>query len=119
MSLPDAAYGEQAAYKAAEQAAPMSQDQTAQAPQGFTPIDTSQLTPLSAGTQRPDEPITSGLPGGPGAGPALPQPGAPTLTEQQADRLRSYLPVLVLIASQQDSDPNTRAFVTRLRAELG
>lgn len=118
MNLPDARYGEGTAYKAQEQAAPMAQDTTSQAPQGFSPIDTSSLTPMSAGTSRPDEPITSGIAGGPGAGPSVPQGGG-GMNEAQANRLRSYLPVLLQIASQQDADPNTRAFVTRLRAELG
>jgi hypothetical protein len=118
MNLPDARYGEGTAYRAAEQAAPMAQDQTAQAAQSFVPVDTSSLTPMGAPSQRPNEPITSGISGGPGGGPSLTQSNS-TLSEAQQDRLRSYLPVLITIASQQDADPNTRAFVTRLRAELG
>lgn len=119
MDLPNAGYGENAAYRAAEQAAPMQQDSpAAQATTGPAPVDTSGLTPLGAPSARPDEPITAGMPQGAGAGStnSAPQLG---LDEAQQARLRSYLPVLINIASQQDSDPNTRAYVQKLRAELG
>jgi hypothetical protein len=41
------------------------------------------------------------------------------MTQAQADRLRSYLPVLVILASQDDADPSTKQFVRQLRGELG
>lgn len=118
MTLSDAAYGEQAAYQQAESAAPMAQSP---APgvgqvQPFQPVDTSGLTPMGAPSARPDEPITSGLSGGPGAGPALPQPGK--MDPQTADKMKSYLPVLIALASQPDVDPATRAYVANLRAEI-
>jgi hypothetical protein len=109
--LPNAKYGEAAAFRAAEQAAPMS------ASPMLTP-DLSGIVPMGAPSQRPEEPITAGMPFGPGAGstgPAL----VSGMTPDQAERLRSYLPVLVLLASQDDADPATKKFVRQLRGELG
>lgn len=119
MDLPNAKYGENAAFRQAQMAAPMSGD--IGAPAGGAPAlgpDLSSIVPLGAPTQRPDEPITAGLSGGPGAGPAVPNRPSP-LTPQQAERLRSYLPVLIVLASRDDADPNTKQLVRQLRAELG
>lgn len=120
--LSDAKYGEQKAYQEAQSAAPMSGDlgglmgSGAGAPAGGP--DLGSLIPFGAPSQRPDEPISAGMPGGLGAGPSMPTQ-QPTLTKEQAERLRSYLPVLVVLASRDDADPNTRQFVRQLRGELG
>jgi hypothetical protein len=107
--LPDAKYGENKAFREAQGAAPMSTGMP----------DLSGIVPFGAPSLRPDEPITAGLPIGGGAGssvaPALPA----NLSPEQQDRLRSYLPVLVVLASQDDVDPATKKFVRQLRAELG
>lgn len=108
MDLPDAKYGEQQAYQAAQGAAPMS----ASGP------DLSSVIPFGAPSQRPDEPVTAGLPGGPGAGPSVP-PVAPAVDPDRAKRIQAYLPVLVMLASQDDADPNTRQLVRQIRADLG
>lgn len=79
--------------------------------------DPSQVIPFGAPSMRPDEPITAGLPIGPGPGPALPPPGQ--MNEATAERLRSYLPVLIFMASQPEADPATKQYVRQLRAELG
>lgn len=119
MDLPDAKYGENAAYRAQEAASPMAASNPAvQGAQGFQPVDTSGLTPFGAETQRPDEPITAGMPEGPGAGGTDYQPQL-GLDEAKQAQLRSYLPVLINLASRPDADPSTRALVVRLRAELG
>jgi hypothetical protein len=75
--------------------------------------DPSTLTPLDADTQRPMEDIMAGMNGG--AGLATPSP----LTDDQRERLRRFLPVLVVLASRDDADRNTRRLVRQLRAELG
>ncbi len=106
--LPDAKYGENAAFRAAQGAAPMST--------GLP--DLSSIVPMGAPSERPDEPITAGMPFGPGPGSSVPAQGPGNLTPEQADRLRSYLPVLVILASQDDADPATKKFVRQLRAEL-
>jgi hypothetical protein len=106
VQLPDAKYGEQSAFQDAQAAAPM-----AGGP------DLSQLVPMSAPTQRPDEPVQSGMAGGPGAGPAVPPPSQ--IDPQDAERLRSYLPVLIVLASSPDASPATKQYVRQLRGELG
>lgn len=118
VDLPNAKYGENAAYREAQAAAPMSGDigSGGMAAGGFAP-DLSSIIPLDAPSQRPDEPITAGLSGGPGAGPSFIQTSP--LSPEQAARLKSYLPVLINIASQPDADPNTKQFVRELRAQLG
>lgn len=120
--LPNARYGEQQAFQQAQAAAPMSGDigsgGMAAGGAGGAGPDLSQLIPLDAPSMRPDQPLTAGISGGPGAGPSVANNPTP-LSEDQARRLRSYLPVLVAMASQPDADPNTRQFVRQLRAALG
>jgi hypothetical protein len=120
--LPNAKYGENAAFRQAQMAAPMNGDiGSGGMAAGAAPApgpDLSQIVPLDAPTQRPDQPITAGMSGGPGAGPAVPNRPSP-LTPEQAERLRAYLPVLITLASRDDADPNTRQLVRQLRAELG
>lgn len=79
--------------------------------------DLSTLTPFGAPSELPDEPITAGLPGGPGAGPSVSEPAA--MTKETADRLRAYLPVFIMLASNPDADPQTKQYVRQLRGELG
>lgn len=117
--LPNAKYGENAAFEAAQGAAPMNGDigsgGMAAAPVG---PDLSGVVPFGAPTQRPEEPLTAGMSGDLGPGPnVLESPAA--LSPQKAAELRSYLPVLIILASQPDADPNTKAYVRQLRAELG
>lgn len=86
----------------------------AQAPPG---IDPSGLTPFDAPSERPDEPISAGAPFGAGPGPSTAGPGG--LAPETANRLRSYLPVFILLASSPDADPQTKQYVRQLRGELG
>lgn len=114
-------YGEQAAFASAQQAAPMSETGGgASAGMPMAPVgpDLSGLTPMDAPTQNPDEPITAGMPQGAGPGSTM-APQQPTITPEQAARLRSYIPTLVLLASTEDASPATKQFVRQLRAELG
>lgn len=120
-SLPDAKYGEQQAFQNAQQAAPMAADAGGlgnfAAPAAAGP-NLSNVVPMGAPTQNPNEPITAGLPMGPGAGSTL-APQQPTLSPEDAKRLQAYIPTLVLLASREDASPATRQFVRQLRAELG
>lgn len=79
--------------------------------------DPSSLVPLGAPTQRPDEALTAGLSGGAGPGPALPPEAF--LNEEEAETLRSYLPVLLVQASMPDASPSFKQYVRQLRAEVG
>lgn len=120
MTLPDAKYGEQQAFQAAQQAAPMSESAGGLATQGALPAgpDMSRITPMGAPSQLPDQPVTAGMPFGPGAG-STASPTQPSLTPAEVARLRPYVPTLVLLASAEDADPATKQFVRQLRAELG
>lgn len=79
--------------------------------------DLSQLTPFGAPSERPDESIMAGMSGGPGAGPSVAP--APVMDAKTAERLQSYLPVFIMLASSPDADPATKQYVRQLRGELG
>ena len=77
------------------------------------------ITPLYAPTQRPEEPITSGIPMGAGPGPevlGMNQPSADTDADRQ--KLLSYLPALEAIAQSPSSSQSFRNYVRLLRANL-
>jgi hypothetical protein len=77
------------------------------------------ITPLYAPTQRPEEPITSGIPMGEGPGPevlGMNQPSADTDADRQ--KLLSYLPALEAIAQSPSSSQSFRNYVRLLRANL-
>ena len=77
------------------------------------------ITPLYAPTQRPEEPITSGIPMGEGPGPevlGMNQPSADTDADRQ--KLLSYLPALETIAQSPSSSQSFRNYVRLLRANL-
>lgn len=78
--------------------------------------DLSQLVGFGEPSQRPDEPLTAGAPFGEGPGPSF---GQGTMDPETARRLKSYLPVLVLLASSEDASPATKQYVRQLRGELG
>jgi hypothetical protein len=112
-------YGDRQEMQQLQSGAPMSGDLgSGGMAAGAAGPDLSQLVPLDADTQRPMEDIMAGVSGGPGAGPSVPGMPSP-LTDEQRERLRRFLPVLVVLASRDDADPNTRRLVRQLRAELG
>ena len=116
-------YGDRKEMQQLQSSAPMSGDigsggmDAQAAPAGGMP-DLSGIIPMDADSQRPMEDIFAGVSGGPGAGPSLAGMPSP-LTDEQRQRLKSFLPVLVVLASRPDADPNTRRIVRQLRAELG
>jgi len=77
-----------------------------------------QVTPITAPTERPNEPVTTGIAMGPGAGPeALTLPGAGDSNEDK-QRLLSYLPALEVAAQSPNSSQAFRNYVRVLRATL-
>jgi len=89
---------------------------TSQSSMGMAP---SQITPLYADSQRPDEPITSGIAMGEGPGPealGMNQPSVDTDADRQ--RMLSYLPALETIAQSPSSSQSFRNYVRLLRANL-
>lgn len=88
----------------------------------FTPTEPirnlPQATPLTAPTERPEEPVTTGIPIGPGAGrEAL---NLPSNQDSDTDRQRliSYLPALEAAAQSPNSSQAFRNYVRVLRANL-
>lgn len=114
--LPDAAYGEQMTYQAAQKAGPRAATPGAEAaPAGAAPtsLDWSRVTPLNAPSQFPGEPVTAGADAGLG-------PGSEMIRRQGQDpgmqNLVGMLPALEVIA---DSPTATRAFRTFVRMVRG
>ena len=82
---------------------------------GGTALPTG-AAPFGRPTDRPGEPLTTGISSGPGAGPeAL---AAFSRPDPELENLRPYLPTLELLASQPNASPSARMFVRRLRGSM-
>lgn len=68
---PSQGYGQRAALERAQQQMPVAAPTPPPAPQAPPPVQRRPLTPLTAPTQRPDEPLTAGIASGPGPGPEV------------------------------------------------
>jgi hypothetical protein len=84
---------------------------------GMAPSQTP-VTPLFAPSQRPDEPITSGIPMGAGPGPEVLGINNNLDTQEDRDRMISYLPALEVVAASPTSSQAFRNYVRQLRANL-
>lgn len=106
-------YGERSEMEQIQSSAPMraTQSSAQAANAGPVPIDTSALVPLDAPTGRPDEPVTAGVDQFGGVPPTQ-------MDEATRDRLRSYLPTLLWLASRPEASEQTRQFVRQVRADL-
>jgi hypothetical protein len=94
MTLPSASYGEGVETAAIQSSAPMAKTPSvrpmSRSEQGIAPSQLERVTPLYAESQRPGEPITSGIAMGEGPGPeAL---GIARPTEKMSDTLAKLLP---------------------------
>lgn len=99
MKVPGQTYGDQAAQVRRQQAVPMG-------PAARPPA-------LTEPSQRPQEPLTAGLPSGPGPGPE-----ALGMSKASPDmmRLREYLPALAAVAATPGATAEFRNHYRRLRA---
>lgn len=79
--------------------------------QGPPPITPDDIPGIDAPTERPDEPITAGLPIGPGPGPQRDN----RATETQA--LQRYLPLLELYIDRPDTPDSVRSLFRYIRAQ--
>jgi hypothetical protein len=115
------AYGQNKALADQQSGAPMAAapSLTGASPSPISMADMlPQVTPINAPTERPDEPITTGVASGPGAGPeALMLPAADD-TNEEKQRLLSYLPALEVAAQSPNSSQAFRNYVRVLRASL-
>ena len=89
---------------------------TSRSEMGMAP---SQITPLYAPSERPGEPITSGIAMGEGPGPEVLGINAPNIdTDSDLQRLVSYLPAFEVMAQSPNSTQAFRNYVRILRANL-
>lgn len=114
-ALPDAAYGEQATFRADQQGAPLAADPGASAAP-VAPADLSSVIGLGAATQRPGEPVTAGAAAGPG--PGTESLGLSDDDDAGVQHLRNSLPALELMANQPNAGKALKQFVRRLRAMM-
>lgn len=113
--VPGLAYGDGQALLNAQQSAPMAQSQ------GPSRADAANLLtqtaqPITAPTQYPNEPFTTGAPVGAGAGPEVLASGGATGPTRA--KLMASLPPLMRMAEQPDASPELRALVRYLRSQL-
>lgn len=115
-SLPDADYGEQAAYQEQQQGAPMAQDVNVQG-MNFNDLfgnAAANVVPLDAETAMPGVPVTDGADAGPGAGSEVLSSTQKTANNYMA----AYLPVLEFMANQPGSSDAARNIVRQLKSTL-
>ena len=114
-ALPDAQYGEAKEFNSLQQQAPLANVPTAPAgapspgPQP-NPNPLSNVIPLNAPTQRPDEPVTAGVPFGPGPGPEALGPAMTMRTAQY----QSASDLLSSLAAGSDS-PDLQALAANIK----
>jgi hypothetical protein len=99
-TAPGQPYGVAGAQQAAMAAVPMGAPPTSQAPAPPPP------TPLGAPTERPNEPITAGMPFGAGPGPEMlrPYPGAPPQPGSSQDLLERWQGILQAVPAARNAN---------------
>lgn len=121
-TLPDAKYGENAQFQSLQQGAPLSASPSPQG--GGMPFDQNslppnpaagQVTPLSAPTARPNEPVTAGAAVGPGPGPSALGGQPAQVASQDMGKISMSMPLFEMMANMPDANPSTRLFVNLLK----
>ena len=114
-------YGEGKATLEQQQGAPMAGKVPTAKPQQTNPSIFSQLTPITAPTERPNEAPEVGMPFGEGPGPtevglniASGRPDSPR--KQDLQRLTQYLPMIENAANQEGAPITLNNFVKYLRS---
>lgn len=96
MALPSAGYGEGVETAAIKAGAPMAKTPDvrgmSRSDMGMAPSQTERVTPLFTPSQRPDEPITAGIPMGEGPGPEVLGMNQAMPREKVSDILAKMLP---------------------------
>jgi hypothetical protein len=121
MDLGSIAYGEGKETREIKSGAKLAK--TPDATRVSTARSQSKVTRLYDETERPDEPITSGIAMGDGPGEEV-LGMRPQMQAQEEDDLRfnaaikDYMPVLVYVASRPDTSPETRRIIRQLKDNL-
>ena len=119
MDMGSLAYGEGVDTQAIKSGAALSKtpDVRPASAAGVRDAAMSQVTPLFAPTQRPNEPITNGVDIGPGAGSeALMMNQA---AQRDKDIVAKYRPILETMAARPDTPESFRVFVRYIQGDLG
>lgn len=107
--LPNAAYGEQKQFQADQAGAPMAKS---------APNPMASITPLTAPTRRPNEPVTAGVDAGPGPGSEILGLKSPVDVQlQDLSKIAKYMPLMVQFADSPNSTGTMKAFVKYLRSQ--
>lgn len=110
------AYGQNKAINEQQQAAPLANTSEAST-SGPTPMPGAMLpeiTPLTAETQFPNQPITDGMPVGPGAGPEVLNLPPIESSDMNNQLLAQYLPVMQVWAEYPGTSQDTKDYVRYL-----
>lgn len=118
--LPNAAYGEEAAYQQQVAGAPLPTAPSSPTPQNVQGMNFNDLfgnvaqnvVPFTEESQRPDEPVTTGSIYGPGAGPEV-----LASQKQQNNAMAAWLPAMEFIANQPGSSDAARNLVRYLKSQ--
>lgn len=102
-------YGEGQQFEQIQAGAPMERD----------PSPKPQAVGLFAPTQRPGEPVTSGIDSGPGVGSAAVQPQQTDTQSRDMQMIQKYLPALRRVAASEDAPLAFRSFVKSLETFNG
>ena len=119
--LPDARYGENSQFQSLQQGASLSASPSptgqAQPVPGGSPQElppnpaASQVTPLSAPSARPGEPVTSGAAMGAGPGTEALGNQPAQVGQQDMGKFSQSLPYFEMLANMPDANPSTRLLV--------
>lgn len=113
--LPNAAYGEQQEFQDVQAGAPMAKTPPTQMPR-LNPM--ANVVPLTAPTQRPDEPVTAGVGVGPGPGREVLGLKSPVDNQlKDLSKLSKYMPLMMQFADSPESTGTMKAFVKYLRSQ--
>jgi hypothetical protein len=113
MDLPNAQYGENAAFQEAQAGAKIDNSGVQAAAQQGAQMA---VTPLGAPTAMPDVPVTNGADYGPGEGTQA-LGGMPNV-QADAQHLAQYLPALIDMAEQDDTPPGMKTWVRNIIANM-
>jgi hypothetical protein len=119
--IPGMGYGQGKATMEQQKSAPMAgPTPKAAAPRVASTMPMTEARPLTAPSDFPDEPITSGVDSGLGPGSeSLMMPGQEeVINDPDLNLVREYFPVIELWASQVDTSQGTKDYVNYLRTIL-
>lgn len=114
--LPNADYGEQAAYQEQLKAAPMAVDVTGMNFNDLFGNPASRVVGLGEGTQQPGIPVTDGAAAGPGAGM---EAIAPVPEDPKLAQMKAWIPALMYMANQPNSSDSARNLLRQVKANFG